>query len=281
MHLSHPQAEVVPLLEKGLEDAFRRTTHLGVGAHQDDLEFMALHGILSCFQNPDHWFSGITCTDGAGSPRSGDFAGCSNEEMRIIRKDEQKRAAQIGEYAYIAQLGYPSSQVRLADGQAGLISDLTRLISQTRPKVLYTHNPFDRHPTHIWVFHAVIAALLELPQDQRPQQLIGCEVWRGLDWLPDSHKLVLDVSSQPELAISLAEAFPSQIVGGKRYDLAVEGRRRANASFHQSHQTDGPSAIDLALDLTPLILPGGPSIEAFVEQVLRGFSDQILNALNP
>ena len=45
------------------------TTHLGVGAHQDDLEFMALHGILECYQRPDRWFSGIMVTDGRGSSR--------------------------------------------------------------------------------------------------------------------------------------------------------------------------------------------------------------------
>ena len=36
--------------------ALARTTHLGIGAHQDDLEFMALHGILACFQRSDRWF---------------------------------------------------------------------------------------------------------------------------------------------------------------------------------------------------------------------------------
>ncbi|MGK0456064.1 MAG: hypothetical protein ACJAUA_000354, partial [Zhongshania aliphaticivorans] len=30
-----------------VDKALDRTTHLGIGAHQDDLEFMALHGILS------------------------------------------------------------------------------------------------------------------------------------------------------------------------------------------------------------------------------------------
>ncbi len=34
------------LLEKGLE----RTTHLAVAAHQDDIEIMAIDGILACFQ---------------------------------------------------------------------------------------------------------------------------------------------------------------------------------------------------------------------------------------
>ena len=34
-------------------DALARTTHMAVGAHQDDLEIMAYDGILQCFQRDD------------------------------------------------------------------------------------------------------------------------------------------------------------------------------------------------------------------------------------
>jgi hypothetical protein len=57
-----------------IDSALPRTTHLGIGAHQDDLEFMALHGILECYEQSDKWFGGIICTDGAGSARTGPFA---------------------------------------------------------------------------------------------------------------------------------------------------------------------------------------------------------------
>ena len=59
-----PQADEAP-------SALRKTTHLGVGAHQDDLEFMAMHGILECYEKDDQWFGGVTCTNGAGSARTG------------------------------------------------------------------------------------------------------------------------------------------------------------------------------------------------------------------
>jgi len=54
-------------------EALRRTTHLGIGAHQDDLEFMAFHGILACYDQKDRWFGGVTITDGRGSSRAGKF----------------------------------------------------------------------------------------------------------------------------------------------------------------------------------------------------------------
>jgi len=37
------------------QDALARTTHMGIGAHQDDLEIMAVAGILECFQQEDKW----------------------------------------------------------------------------------------------------------------------------------------------------------------------------------------------------------------------------------
>ena len=54
-----------------LEAALARTTDLGIVAHQDDLEFMALAPIGACLGDPDRWFTGVACTDGAGSARTG------------------------------------------------------------------------------------------------------------------------------------------------------------------------------------------------------------------
>lgn len=167
-----------------------RTTHLGVGAHQDDLEFMALHGILECFQRPEQWFGGITCTDGAGSARTGPYAHYSDEEMKAIRVQEQRTAAVIGQYSFMAQLGYPSSTTKSASQRNALVNDLEMLLRATRPHCVYTHNPFDKHATHIGVFLALREAILRLPQDEQPEKVYGCEVWRNLDWLPDRLKIV-------------------------------------------------------------------------------------------
>jgi hypothetical protein len=35
------------------EQALARTTHMGIGAHQDDLRIIAIGGILRCFQRKD------------------------------------------------------------------------------------------------------------------------------------------------------------------------------------------------------------------------------------
>ena len=47
--------------------------------------------------------------------------------------------------------------------------------------------------------------------------------------------------------------FDSQVSGGKRYDLATAGRRLAHATYYASHGTDQESALNFAMDLTPLV----------------------------
>jgi LmbE family N-acetylglucosaminyl deacetylase len=236
-----------------LPGALGRVTHLGVGAHQDDLEFMAFHGIAACYGRADRWFAGVTCTDGRGSPRTGRFAGLGDTEMAALRACEQREAARTGGYAAVWQLGYASADLK-GGGRRRLVDDLEEVLRLTRPAEVYTHNPADKHDTHVAVCGALVAAVRRLDPGERPGRVLGCEVWRDLDWLPDRDKVALDVSGHAALAAALNAAFASQIEGGKRYDLAVMGRRRANATFSQSHAGDAAAEVWLALDLTPLAL---------------------------
>ena len=88
MQLKNPDADVYVPDESTVAEALAKTTHLAVGAHQDDIEFMAMHGILECFRQADKWFAGVTVTDGGGSPRSGPYEKFSDEQMRKIRVTE-------------------------------------------------------------------------------------------------------------------------------------------------------------------------------------------------
>lgn len=255
-------------------DPLPRTTHLGVGAHQDDLEFMAMHGIIECYEREDKWFGGVTCTDGAGSARTGEFADVSDEAMQGIRAEEQREASRVGQYGFMAQLDLPSSKIKDPADEA-LEQDLVKLLTQSQPEVVYTHNLADKHSTHIAVAASLIKAIRRLPKDKRPKKLIGCEVWRDLDWLPDDKKIVMDLSKQPELATRLNGLFVSQISGGKRYDLAVEGRRRANATFFDSHSVDSASSVAFGMDLTPLIEDNALSPEAYTLEFISEFQKDV------
>src|SRR4030066_2351907 len=211
-----------------VEKAFNRTTHLCVSAHQDDIEIMAAQPILECFQQKDKWFTGVVVTDGRGSPRDSLYKDYSDEEMRLVRFKEQHKAAIVCEYAAQVMLDYPSKVVKDSSKQE-LVEDLIMLLRATRPEIVYTHNLADKHDTHVAVALRVIEALRMLNQDERPARLVGCEVWRALDWIVDADKVLLDVSGHENMQFALLGVFDSQIVGGKRYDLASMGRRRADA----------------------------------------------------
>ncbi len=234
------------------QKAIERTTHLAISAHQDDIEFMAYAPIAECFGSKDKWFGAIIVTDGAGSPRSGLYADYTDEQMKEVRVVEQKKAAMVGEYGFLAMLSHPSKEVKDA-GNAKIIEELADLIRRAKPRYLYTHNLADKHETHVATALKVITALRTLSPEERPEQVYGCEVWRDLDWLCDSEKVYLDCGAHPNLMRCLSAVFDSQIAGGKRYDLAAEGRRLANATFSASHACDTYSALNYAMDLTPLM----------------------------
>lgn len=261
-----------------MPEALRRVTHLGVGAHQDDLEFMAFDGIARCFHAEDRWFGGVTCTNGAGSARAGAYASFSDAEMQAVRREEQNLAARVGRYGFMAQLDHPSRNVK-SPAEVGLRDDLVGIFQGCRPQVVYTHQPADKHATHLGVLVAVIGAIRQLPEAHRPLAVHGCEVWRNLDWMEDAEKTVHNLSGHEVLAGALNGIFDSQIAGGKRYNLAVTGRRRANATFFDSHTTDRADALAYAMDLTPLIQEDTLDLVDFTMSFVERFSKSVRQAL--
>ena len=260
-------------------DALARTTYLCIAAHQDDIEIMAVEGILRAYENPELHFTGCVVTDGHGSPRAGKFANVSDDEMALIRVEEQREAARIGKYSAQVFLGYPSSEVKKGGNQA-LKEDLKNLIRQTRPEVLYTHNLADKHATHVGVLMRVLEALRELEPEELPAKLIGCEVWRNLDWLSDEKKVVMDTSENKELQAQLVDVFVSQVQGGKNYTDAILGRRAANATFFASHATDKATGLSFGMDMTPLMLDEDLDPSEFVKGFLQDFQENVAGLIS-
>ncbi|MBN1312712.1 MAG: PIG-L family deacetylase [Anaerolineae bacterium] len=253
------------------EKALKRTTHLAIGAHPDDLEIMAIDGILQCYQRSDRWFTGVVVTNGGGSPRDDLYGDYTDEQMQVVRAVEQRAAATVGQYGAQVLLDYPSSMVK--DGsRPEVAADIKRVLEYTRPATVYTHNLADKHATHIAVAVRVIQAIRDLPKELHPQHLYGCEVWRNLDWMPDEDKIVFDCSSRENLQEALLGVFDSQICGGKRYDLATMGRRRANATFFTSHGVDNSTGLCFGMDLTPLIVDPAMDIAGYVQSYIERFS---------
>ena len=256
-----------------LDLALSRTTSLGIGAHPDDLEIMASSPIVESYRNAKKWFCAVVVTDGSGSPRSGKFKRISNEQMRMIRREEQKRAAALGKYGAVVFLAHASVDVKKQNRV--LMDELTTILNITSPDVVYTHNLADKHPTHVAVAVRVLEAIRTLPPKKRPTKVLGCEVWRSLDWLTEKDRVVLNDSKNEELQRSLLRVFRSQIAGGKWYDLAALGRRHANATFRDAHGVDQARGETFAMDLTPLVKNPKMAIRAFVKDKIDRFEKEV------
>lgn len=256
-------------------EALNRTTHVCFSAHQDDIEIMAFHGVLNCFNRDDKWFGGVVVTNGAGSPRDDLYANYTDDQMQAVRRIEQKKAAYVGDYSWQGLFDYSSSQVK-DPNNADVVDDIKKLVEASRPEVIYTHNLADKHDTHVAVALKTIKALRELPADVRPKMLLGCEVWRDLDWMTDSDKVGLDCAGHENLAAALLGVFDSQICGGKRYDLATIGRRRAHATYFASHGVDDTNQLNFAMNMTPLIEDPSLDIQEFLKAHIQRFADEVV-----
>ncbi len=274
MRLRNEGAQIYVPDGVAVEEALARTTHMAVGAHQDDVPIMAFHGILECFGRSDKWFLAVTVTDGSGSPRDDLYADYTDEQMRAVRAEEEKKAAMVGEYSAAVLMDYPSSAVK-DPANLSVKEELKALIEAAGPSVIYVHNLADKHDTHVATALRTIAALRELPAEKRPQALYGCEVWRDLDWMIDEDKVAFDVSSHENLAAALMGIYDSQICGGKRYDLATAGRRKAHATYHATHGVDVAQAIIFAMDLTPLMADAAKDPWEYVQEHINRFAADV------
>jgi LmbE family N-acetylglucosaminyl deacetylase len=259
------------------KQALARCTRLGIGAHQDDLEIMAYAPILECYGRDDQWFCGVTTGDGLGGVRGSKYRAYTDAQMAELRRAEQRKASSIGNYGAQFQLNYSSAQVKdVAD--KSVIEDYLHILERCSATEVYTHNLADKHDTHVAVALKVIAAIRRLPRIQRPKRLIGCEVWRALDWLEDSEKVIMNVDGNEVLAEALLQAFESQN-SSKRYDLAVPARRKANASFLESHAADTATSIIFGMDLSPLIDDDTISPQHFCANFVKHFETDLKTRL--
>lgn len=259
-------------LVKGSKDVF---TDIVFAAHQDDIEIMCPQGILRGYKSEAFGLVGVVTANGSGSPRTGPYANMSDAEMIKTRREEQIQAAKIGDYAKLVLLNYNSAQIKdLKDKR--VVDDYVEILKEFSPSIVYTHNLADKHPTHVAVALKCIEAIRKLPKDERPVKLYGNEVWRGLDWLSDDEKVVFDLTGYEELLDKVLRVHKSQIEGGKRYDLAAKGRRRANATYAASHGVDQYQSAAYSMDLTPLIEDDNLDPKEFILSKVQKFIDELL-----
>lgn len=69
-------------------------------------------------------------------------------------------------------------------------------------------------------------------------------------------------------------------IGAQQDDLAVQGRRRANATFFDSHGSDLYSSVAWGVDLKPLVEDASLSMEAFIADKVTQLSEDIVNRVS-
>jgi hypothetical protein len=85
----------------------------------------------------------------------------------------------------------------------------------------------------------------------------------------------MDVSGHENLQSALLGIFDSQIAGGKRYDLASMGRRRANATYFESHDVDIATGLSYALDMTSLMDDESIDPVDFIQDFIKRFAQDV------
>lgn len=252
--------------------------YMAIGAHQDDLEIMAIDGIIKAFHAKNESFVGVVTTNGSGSARDGIYKNHTNEQIKKVRAKEQEKAAEIGRYHALISLNYSSKELKDVTNE-NIIKDYIALLKQFKPEIIYTHNICDKHDSHVAVVVNLINAIRKMDKEDKPKKIYGCEVWRNLDWLNDDEKTVFDVSTNQKLSVSLLKVFDSQISGGKRYDLATIGRRIANATYFASHQVDEATHLAFAMDLTELCYNTQLSIINFASKKIDNFKLDVISKI--
>ena len=86
------------------------------------------------------------------------------------------------------------------------------------------------------------------------------------------------VDEHEHLQQALMGVFDSQIAGGKRYDRATIGRRRAAATYSESHDTDRHQALIWGIDRTPLRDDTSDPVSVVTEHI-RSFESAVLARL--
>ena len=202
------------------------------------------------------------------------------EEMQQVRLLEQRKAAYVGEYACQIQLAFTSSEVKNPK-ETAVVEDLAKILLRRQPRVRL---PAQSRRQARYARRRHHARHRRAARRARPSQ-----AEEGL-WLRSLARPGLDarrrqagaagVSARSNIAAALVGVFDSQVSGGKRYDLATAGRRLAHATYYASHGTDQETALNFAMDLTPLVEDPSLSVADYVLSLVDRFRADVSRRVN-
>jgi LmbE family N-acetylglucosaminyl deacetylase len=165
------------------EDQFPVERAMVVHAHPDDAEF-GCAGTIAGMAARGVEVTLVVATNGD----AGGEGDRTPEELRQVREQEQRAAADILGIKTIVNLGYPDGYLTPS---LELRKDITREIRKHRPNLVITANPvrnlgpiYGNHPDHLAVGEATLAAIY--PTARNPMAVRELKELEGLDkWVVD------------------------------------------------------------------------------------------------
>jgi hypothetical protein len=195
----------------------------------------------------------------------------TDDAMRTIRQREQEKAAVVGEYAAVVMLDRTSADVQ-GPGHVALVQELTDLLRAARPEVVYTHSPRTGiRRTYRWSSPPWPPAA-RCPPASAPRESSAARCGATSSGSPQRTRSRSDVSGRDSMGAALMGVFESQIVGGKRYDLAVPARRLAHADVHTTRTPSMRAGGPLPRHgPDPARAGAGRSVAAYVQECIDRF----------
>jgi LmbE family N-acetylglucosaminyl deacetylase len=149
------------------QESEKITRAMVVFAHPDDAEF-GCGGTVAKWVNEGIEITYVVATD--GSKGSADPA-MSSERLIALRRQEQRKAADVLGVKDVVFLGYPDGYL---EHTLSLRKDIARAIRQFRPQRLITMTPYRsfsisaylNHPDHLAVGDAALAAVYPTARDR-------------------------------------------------------------------------------------------------------------------
>ncbi len=254
------------------------TNLLAIASHHDDIELMAMDGVLKAYGSKKYAFYACVVGDASNCNKIGKYADCSDKELMETRNQEQARASQIGEYEDLILLKKSQSDIEDLDNTT-IVKELQKIILDINPDVVYTHNIFDRNLSHVRLALKVIEAILALPEESRPRLLYGCEIFRSLDWLPERYRVNFDISDNKEIQSRLIGVYDTMAEHSQNFAKAVVGRKLSNATFLGDKMGEEDKMLWFGLNLTPVISKGIP-LKDYVIKILNDYNKEMLDNID-
>ncbi len=193
---------------------------LGIGAHPDDLDFMAAGSLaLLANQGADVYY--LILTDGCKGSEDPDI---TPQELAARRREEQRQAAQRAGVKDVLFLTYADGELEV---NQQLKKDIVRVIRQIRPDVVFAmdptmvyslEQPSINHPDHRAGGQAALDAIYPLARDHlsfpellTEEQLQPHKVLTILLTNFDRQNYYIDITTTIEAKIEALRAHSSQI----------------------------------------------------------------------